>query len=97
MVWLQLGAKHGECHVRQFLFGLQPDTWNGQKCAGLLVAVTGCLCGMVFLEEYLRKEVEKARLKVSCGQSEDQPKRSAASTVAARSHTEPQGGEQGCG
>lgn len=69
----------------------------GQKCAGLLVAVVGCLCWMVFLEEYLRKKTEKARFKVSCGQSEDQPKRSAASTVAARSHTEPQGGEQGCG
>lgn len=38
----------------------------------------------------------KARLKVSCGQSEDQPKKFAARTVAARSHTEPQHRKQGC-
>lgn len=39
----------------------------------------------------------KARLKVSCGQSEDQPKRFAARTVAARSHTDPKVGSRGVG
>lgn len=96
-MWLQLGAKHGEYHVRQLLFGLQPDTWNGAE----MCWSSGGPGGMLMLDGVFGRISEKgngkARLKVSCGQSEDQPKRFAARTVAARSHTEPQGGEQGCG